>query len=94
MKNKKEKYKDAILHVGIAALTGALRIYELQENYEECQIIIDAINEINLEYNLDLPTQYEEAFQYWIEALQSHGCTGETAIKNLPFYIENLILPY
>lgn len=50
MQAKKSKYNDLIFKYGIVALLYIIKDFEEAENYEECAVIIKAINNINETY--------------------------------------------
>lgn len=55
---QKRLYKKAILEHGFLTMVRLLDILTDEEEYEECRYLYDAIQEINKEYNMSIPTVY------------------------------------
>lgn len=60
-KDKVGFYRSLITEVGSVALCAHLLQEEKNENYEECQIIFDAITQFNTDTGSNLPTTWDEA---------------------------------
>ena len=61
---KRQRYQGAIFSYGIVTLLYLLREYEEEENYEECQIVLDSIRDFNryrqMVFEFDLPTNIKD----------------------------------
>ena len=53
------RYEDCIIKYGIIAVCKLLSDFEAAENYEECQLIMLAIENHNTSTNQKLPTTYK-----------------------------------
>ncbi len=88
---KKKKYVTSAFFYGFIVLCYLITEYEKAEDYEECGIIIEAINDYNEAHNMDIPTYFnDEAKEYFIKLFNHNNMSGETAIKNLPAYAEEV----
>ena len=89
---KENRYVQAIFRFGIVPLTLLLDEYEQESNFEECQIILNAINFVNQYTDGEkLPTKYDsKALSKLKEQFSLFGFKGNTAIKNIPYYIEEI----
>ncbi len=89
-------YKRSIFLYGFITLTYLMSKYENLGRYEDCQMILDALNSCNKELGLGLPTKYDDnAWQYFLDSMQGFNMTGEHSAKNIPYYaevIEEMIL--
>lgn len=83
---KKNKYIEFSMLYGIATLCFLVKHHERNENYEECAIIIDAIDNIATTLNEKLPTTIEKAVIYHSEQMQSIGFDGLISRNNMPMY--------
>lgn len=94
-KIKRSRYIECIFRYGITPVLLLLQECENNENYEECQIILSAIEYINK--NTDgivievLPTKYNpEIIVNLKKEFKKLGLTGNIAINNIPNYIEEI----
>ncbi len=89
MENIKIKaYKNACLAYGFITLLFLIDEYEKNEYFEECAIIKQALQEMNSEFNLNIPFIYnKEAIQkFRREMYKITGTNGDIALDNLKFY--------
>lgn len=64
---------------------------EINEDYENCQIIFDMINEKSIAYDLMLPTRLNDyAISYFFKAMEGSTHEGQIAFKNMPYFVEEL----
>lgn len=91
---KKEVYRKALPMYGFATLCYLMDEYEGKEQYEECQILFDVLNEQNQLNRFivgDLPTKFDEyGKEYFKKAFGEWGLTGEIAMENIPAYAEDV----
>lgn len=89
---RKEKYKLGLMCFGIAPLLLLNKEYEEKEMYEECEFILEAINELNSMFpELNLPTKYsKDTIPDWIQECNKLGFSGDTVINNIDTYIKEL----
>ncbi|WP_407430573.1 hypothetical protein [Arcticibacter sp.] len=92
---KRTRYESAIFNYGKVPLLMLLNEHERNENFEECQIMIEAIafmNEHNSYFNTHpIPTRFHNGlFQDFRDSMAEFGMTGETAIGNFPYYMEDI----
>lgn len=84
---RKEIYRKALFRYGIIPITLILQEYEEKEDFEECKMILDVINETNL----GLPTKYnEETLMEVKKEFQKFGLKGDIFIHNVPFYVQEI----
>lgn len=88
---KKKVYKDSILLYGWITLLLIMKSNEASENFEECQIIYQVLSEHKKNYNLEIPLKYsEQALDIYQNYFNELGYSGETALNNLPSYVEDI----
>lgn len=86
---KRQRYLQGLFGYGFITLCYLIEKYEAEGNYEECQIILDAIQEVNSIRKLDLPTKYDDkAWQYFLDAMGEFGLSGKITASNIPYYAE------
>lgn len=92
---KENRYVQALFAYGIIPLTLLLEEYEREQNFEECEIIYNAICYVN-KYtevidNEELPTKYSPNLIQTVKSnFNKFGFKGEIAINNTPYYIEEI----
>lgn len=87
-----EKYRIQIFKYGILSLLFVLEHFEKEENYEECQNIIDAIRLQEERLDIKLFTVInEKTIQEVINSYKSFGLTGINAVENSQYYAELII---
>lgn len=92
---KEQRYIRALFSYGIVPLTLLLDEYEQDGNYEECEIIYNAISFVNEhtfgEEGEKLPTKYDsESLSKLRGNFNLYGFKGDIAIANIPYYIEEI----
>lgn len=88
-KVKSKIYKRSIFLYGFITLTYTMAKFEAAGEYEECQLILDAIRAANEDLGMDLPTTYDSAaWNYFLESMQGFKMNGENAAANIPHYAE------
>ena len=88
---RKQIYQKEILKYGFLPLLKLLEQNKQQENYEECKIIYDVVNEHSKKYNLNLPTEFDEhAIEEMVVSFWRMGYSGQVALNNLPSYCEKI----
>ncbi len=88
---KTAKYLQALYRYGFYTLCYMIQEYEKEENYEECQIIMDAIREHNKELNDNLPSKFDEnCTKIFKDAIRKAGFTGDIALGNVEVYAEEV----
>lgn len=77
---------------GILTILYVLKHFENEEEYEECQKIMDAINEQNVRLECNIPTVISEALHYEIiEVYKRFGLTGVNVEHNSAYYCSLVI---
>lgn len=61
---RKEKYRNGLTTYGVSTLCYLIEEFEALEDYEECAIIKDVIEEFNVEMKETLPTRLSECRAY------------------------------
>lgn len=90
---RKDKYIKCINRYGVYTLLILLQEYEQQENYEECDHIYNAINEVNNDLKSDLPTLLPDNWKDEVrKTISQFGLksNGSTIFNNIPSYIEEI----
>lgn len=88
---KRQRYLGALFTYGFITLCYLIDKYEKEGNYEECQIIVNSIKEVNAIRELDLPTKYDEhSWQYFLKAMNGMGFKGFITAHNIPYYAEEI----
>lgn len=88
---KKAKYLQALYQYGFYTLCYMIQEYEKEENYEECQIIMDAIRKHNEELNDNLPSKFDgNCSKIFKKAFKDAGFTGDIALGNVEVYAEKV----
>lgn len=85
------RYKECLFRYGFITLCYLIDKYENEENYEECQVIYDAIEYVSKhsgrKMSTKLPTKLDaNCMRQFKDAFYSMGLTGDTTLKNLPHY--------
>lgn len=80
-------YRKYMFMYGILSVLLVLEYYEFEEEYEECQKIIDAIKEQEKALEITLFTTITtETIQEVIETYKKFNLTGKNAIENSKYY--------
>jgi hypothetical protein len=91
-KIKENRYIQAIFAYGVVPVLLLLEEYEDNENFEECQIILESITFINT--NLEgekLPLKYDATTLSKLrEWFSLYGFSGDSAIENMPYYMKKI----
>lgn len=83
MNKEVEKYRIQIFKYGILSLLFVLEHFEREENYEECQYIIDAIRLQEERLDIKLFTVINKnTIQEVIDSYKPFGLTGVNAVEN------------
>ena len=92
MKTTTIHYRKYMFMYGILSILYVLEHFEIEENYEECQKIIDAIKEQEnaLETTL-FTTITKETIKEVVDNYKNFNLTGNNAIENSKYYA-NLII--
>lgn len=86
---RKQRYIKALGLYGFYTLLNVMDEEINKENYEECQIILDAIMTRNKELNINLPTKFDkQAEKYFRDRFKERGLTGDVTLANMPHYAE------
>jgi hypothetical protein len=73
MKRKIEIYERACFTYGVMTLCYLIDQYEQEDNFEECDLILKAINNIQA-LGVKLPTKYTEASVNWLNRNMQKTC--------------------
>lgn len=81
---RRARYKQAIKDFGFLVLTRLIVHFQQSEDYEECQMIKEVIEEENKDLGMNYPTVHgEEAFDYFEGiCIQSQGRIPDNYIGN------------
>lgn len=79
---RRAKYKQALHDYGFLVLTRLIRHFEKSEDFEECFLIKDVIEEVNKELGMQYPTVHgDEAFNYYEKInIESNGFVPQNYI--------------
>ncbi len=87
---KKEIYTKCLYLYGFMTLLCLIEDYIEQENYEECQIILDVIKDHNKYLGHDLPTELnEQSFEYFQKAREEFKISDKSLL-NITLYAEEI----
>ena len=75
-----KRYEDCIIKYGVISVCYLLKEYEKIEKYEECHIILSAIQDHNSITSQNLPTTYEGC----MKLLESYDSEYEFMLKEVP----------
>ena len=83
---KYDIYLKGLLNYGYITLLLLLDNNEKLENYEECSIIKQVLNDFSINFKLQIPDRYieEQLLEY------KNFPNGELLIMNLPYYAEEI----
>lgn len=85
MKEKKTKiYRSMCFKYGVITLCYLIEQYSEEENYEECQIILDAILQLSDKFNMKLPTKFDKNAFKWLK----YELASINPNSDVDFYIE------
>lgn len=85
-------YRLYIFIYGILSVLMVLEFFELSENYEECQKIVDAIREQKHQLGIELPTTISrEVIHSLIDEYKKHNLNERDLIEHSMYY-SSLIL--
>lgn len=84
---KHEIYKKGLINYGYIVLLLLLDNNEQLENYEECSIIQEVLNQFSFDYQLEIPKRYSIS---QLEEFKNFGVNGELLIMNIPYYAEEI----
>ena len=85
-KTKIDNYRIYLFTFGILSVLYALEYHEENENFEECQKIIDAIKEQEKRLDITLHTRItKECIDEVIETYNKFNLTGQNVIENSKF---------
>jgi hypothetical protein len=88
---KKNRYLEALYSYGFYTLCYMITQYEKEENYEECKLILSALNDHNLYMKDNVPTKFDNnAIEYFRKVCYKQNISGTIYTNNLPFYIEEI----
>ena len=89
---KEQRYVYCLFCWGVLPLLKLLEEYEQDCNYEECQIILNALNYINTHIDEEkLPTRYsEEAIKDVKNEFEKWGIAENKALDNVDEYIREI----
>ena len=80
-------YRKYMFMYGIMTVINVLEYYEFEEQYEECQKILDSIKEQETRLDITLFTRNtDECLKEVIETYKKHNLTGVNAIENSKYY--------
>jgi len=80
-------YRKYMFMYGILSVLYVLEYFEFDENYEECQKIIDAIEEQEKALDTNLfSTITTETIKEVVESYKKFNLTGKNAIENSKYY--------
>ena len=87
MKTTTLHYRKYMFMYGILSVLYVLEYFEFDENYEECQKIIDAIKEQEKALDTTLfSTITTETIKEVVESYKKFNLTGKNAIENSKYY--------
>ena len=85
------KYKKALYLYGFYTLCHLIDQFEQEEQFEECKLILEALNEHNSQFNFNLPTKYDsKAKEYFHKISQEIGIKGNMYEQNLDYYASSI----
>jgi hypothetical protein len=93
---KEQRYIGAIFSYGVVPVLLVMKDFEEKENFEECQIILNAINFMNKNLPLEdneilLPTKYNsKVLEDMKSKFQRFGFKGDVFQANIPYYIREI----
>lgn len=93
---KEQRYINALFKYGVVPLLVLLDEYESENDFEECSRIFNVISYCNkhlksTEDYEELPTKYSsDALAQLKKQFNLFGMTGDTAINNIPYYVEEI----
>lgn len=68
-----------------------LEEYEKSEQYENCQVIFEVLNEMSQYWGLMLPTRLNDyAIEYYFKAMKESKQEGRIAFSYMPQYVEEI----
>jgi len=87
-----EQYVRACFSYGVITLCYMIEEYAKEENFEECQIILDAINIISKMIGEEVPTHFDDKAKRWLrlQLIPFTETDGSVIINNLPLYAEHI----
>lgn len=81
------RYLGALYRYGFITLCYLIQEYEKEENYEECAIILSALNKHNDILKDSLPTRMnDDCIKYWKDSFMEFGLSG--TFGNVKYYAE------
>lgn len=81
-----------MFNYGILTVLYMLEHYEKVENYEECKIIIDSIEELEKKHNTTIFKRVSsEVISNVIETYKKFNLTGKNAVENSKYLAEKII---
>lgn len=86
------QYRKWMFMYGVLTLLHVMKHFQEKEEYEECQRILDAINEQEKRLECKLPREInEDGIKQMVEVYKSFGLTGDYAVENSKHYSELII---
>lgn len=86
-KTTTKHYRKYLFMYGIMTLINVLEFYEFEEEYEECQKILDSIKEQEDKLGIVLFTRNtDECLKEVIDTYKKFNLTGKNAIENSKYY--------
>lgn len=84
---RKEKYRNGLTTYGVSTLCYLIDEFEVVEDYEECAIIKEVIEEFNIEMKETLPTRLSDCRAY----LEKNTLSNVTAVLDkTPYFAKQL----
>jgi hypothetical protein len=81
---KRQRYLQALYQFGIFTLCFMISEYELEENYEECQIILSVIHHHQATIDEEMPTRFDsETRKYLIDTIKTFNLNQNNVFNNL-----------
>lgn len=93
MNDKINFYVSMCYKYGVITLCYLIEEYSSQENYEECNMIYKAIKKIDNNFNVNLPTTYDDKSFIWLKKellIINPNFNVDIYIRNTPYYADEI----
>ena len=85
--DREKQYRHYCFIYGVMSLVWLMEEYAIEENYEECQTILNSINGLSEKFETPMPTKWnEDSINWFKEQMKYSANKGEIALQNIPFY--------
>lgn len=91
--DREKTYREYCFKYGVLTLCYLMKEYESIQEYEECQIILNAINKLSEKFDMYLPTIFDDKAKRWldIQLITMTETNGVTLVGNIPYYAEQIM---